>query len=103
MLPTDILYTLCDYLTYPEYLAYSTSVFWPILKISRQKRFDWCFSRIRLYPYKRGRCSDMTCNHQKMSCIELEPVLQSHVLSNYCAVHTRRHYRVDSILELVQV
>lgn len=103
MLPTDILYTLCDYLSYNDYLSYSMTIFAPVLKISRRKRFQYCSDNIQLYPLKKGWCSDVTCSHQKMSCIELEPVLQSHTLSNYCAVHTRHYYRVDSILELIQV
>lgn len=101
LLPDDILYTLCDYLTYADYLSCS-SWFHPNLQISRRKRFEWCSSRIRLHPLKRAYCSDVQCSRQRMSCIELEP-LHTRILSMYCAAHTREYYMVDSILDLVQV
>ena len=104
MLPCDdILYTICDYLSYTDYLSYSMTLFQPVLKISRSKRFEWCRSRVSIpLELKCGWCSDVTCERQRMSCIELEPILKSRILSNYCAIHTRQYFTVDSLLELLQ-
>ncbi len=102
LLPYDILYTVCEYLTLKEYLYYSRSMFVPVLAIARSKRMVWCRSRIQLAPLRNGKCSDVTCSKRKLICFQLNSkVPYVHVLSNYCAPHTRQYLNVTELLELL--
>jgi hypothetical protein len=102
LLPYDILYTVCEYLTLKEYLYYSRSMFVPVLAIARPKRIVWCRSRIQLAPFRNGKCSDVACSKRKLICFQTSSVVPAvHVLSNYCAPHTRQYLNVTELLELL--
>ena len=64
----------------------------------RKKRFRWCARRMTKRPkLKAGYCADTSCEHQKAVLFRLEPVLETVVLSNYCAKHTKQYTNTDVI------
>ena len=97
--PIDIMRVIASFMTLEELNSshQATRDFsFPTQK--RKKRFRWCADRMSKRPkIKLGYCADITCNHRKVACIQLEPELQTIVLSNYCAEHTKQYINTDAI------
>jgi len=97
--PMDVMRVIVSFMTLEELnnSHQATNVF-SFPRQKRKKRFQWCLGRIKKRPkIKLGYCADITCNHQKVACIQLEPELQTIVLSNYCAEHTQQYINTDAI------
>jgi hypothetical protein len=100
-LPNDILYTISQFISLPDYLSLTSSIFTPLLSISRKKRIEWCRSKIRLYPFQNNWCSVSDCYNRKLVCFELEPRLHTNVLSNYCGKHTVEYFHLSDLTILL--
>lgn len=101
ILPTDILHIISDYLTLPEYLSLTSTLFTPLLEISRRKRMEWCSNKICFYPFQNSWCSVCDCLNRKLVCFELEPSIHTKVLSNYCGNHTVEYYNLTDLTRLL--
>ena len=98
-LPTDLICIIASFMTLEELNnSHQATSDFSCPKQKRTKRFRWCADRITKRPkIKLGYCADITCNHTKVACIQLEPELQTVVLSNYCAEHTKQYINTDAI------
>lgn len=96
--PTDIMRIIASFMTLQELNhSHQATKFFSFPGQKRKKRFRWCADRIKKPNITFGYCADITCNHKKVSCIQLEPTLQTIVLSNYCAEHTKQYINTDAI------
>lgn len=98
-LPVDIMRFIASFMTLEELNnSHQATRDFSFPMEQRKKRFRWCAHRITTRPeIKLGYCADITCEHRKVACIQLEPELQTIVLSNYCATHTKQYMNTDSI------
>ena len=98
-IPTDILRVICSYMTLEE-LNYShqASRDFHFPKQKRKRRFQWCVRRMKKRPkFKPGYCSDTSCEHRRAILYQIEPELETIVLSNYCSKHTKQYINTDAI------
>ena len=100
-LPNDILYIISQFISLPDYLSLTSSIFTPLLSISRKKRIEWCRSKIRLYPFQNSWCSVCDCYNRRLVCFELEPHIHTNVLSNYCGQHTVEYFHLSDFTILL--
>jgi len=60
--------------------------------IKRKKRFQYCRQQIKQRNITNGKCADVNCSRQKLSCIKLEPKpAETQYLSVYCSKHLKKY------------
>ena len=97
-LPMDIMRVITSFMTLKELNdSHQATRDFSFPRQQRKKRVQWCARKVKRHKLKSGYCADTTCEHQKAVLVRLEPVLETIVLSNYCAKHNRQYTHTDVI------